>query len=152
MWRCDVQSCSLRGVNTVLSTLMTWWNLRQAQRSARERREIRADALMTLLDRTKDIDAREAAARYLSAFDDLEVELALVQVASDPATDSEIAERCGLSLGPIWSGKAELDLVVLEQLQPIALQALADWLSGINEEWDRTFSDVLYPRSAHPQP
>jgi hypothetical protein len=72
-----------------------------------------AGLLGVLADRTAEFGDRHDAAMDLGAFDEPEVEVALLAVASDLSEDPDIADAVGESLHEVWhrKGKSEPRLV-----------------------------------------
>jgi len=70
-----------------------------------------------LLDVTASEAERDDAAMDLAAYDDPEVEEALVRVGADASTSPIVAASCGESLAEIWLRKKQLNLEALKCLQ-----------------------------------
>ena len=60
-----------------------------------------AGLISVLLDLAAPFGDRGDAAMDLGAYDEPEAERALMQVATDPAVDEDIADSCGESLGDV---------------------------------------------------
>jgi len=81
------------------------------------------DALITvLLDASAEYGDRDDAAMDLGGFDHPAAEAALVAVASDPATDEELADTCGEALAAVWLRRGKVDEEVLPRLHPASLR------------------------------
>jgi len=59
---------------------------------------------------------RDDAAMDLAAYDDLEVEDALIRVGADPSATGSVAASCGESLAGIWIRKKKVNLAALKRL------------------------------------
>jgi hypothetical protein len=70
-----------------------------------------------LLDVTAAEADRDDAAMDLAAFDEPEVEEALIRVGTDSSTPNSVAASCGESLAEIWIRKKTLNLEALKRLQ-----------------------------------
>jgi hypothetical protein len=82
---------------------------------------MRLDHLIDLLlDKSSEFGDRDDAAIELSAFDEAEAEDTLAKVASDPASDARLVERCGEALAEIWMRKNTVDHATWNQLRPEA--------------------------------
>ena len=60
---------------------------------------------------------RDDAAMDLAAYDEPEVEEALIRMGVDPSTPNSVAASCGESLAEIWIRKKSLNLDALKRLQ-----------------------------------
>lgn len=70
-----------------------------------------------LLDVTASEAERDDAAMDLAAYDESEVEEALIRVGADVTTPNTVAASCGESLAEIWLRKKQLNLDALKRLQ-----------------------------------
>jgi hypothetical protein len=74
-----------------------------------------------LIEVLLDVTAAEAdcddAAMDLAAYDEPEVEEALIHVGADSSTPNAVAASCGESLAEIWIRKKALNLEALKRLQ-----------------------------------
>jgi hypothetical protein len=70
-----------------------------------------------LLDVTALEADRDDAAMDLAAYDEPEVEEALIRVGADSSTPNTVAASCGESLAEIWIRKKTLNLDALKRLQ-----------------------------------
>ncbi len=86
-----------------------------------------------LLIKNDDVAGRDDAAMDLGAYDEPEVEQALIQVASDPETEPVVVRSCAESLVEIWIRQERLPEKVLPHLRPEALAELAGYVN-----WYRT--------------
>ena len=75
-----------------------------------------------LLDATASEADRDDAAMDLAAYDEPEVEDALIHVSADASTPNLIAASCGESLAEIWLRKKTLNLDALKLLKGEALE------------------------------
>ena len=60
---------------------------------------------------------RDDAAMDLAAYDEPEVEEALIRMGVDPSTPNSVAASCGEALAEIWIRKKTLNLDALKRLQ-----------------------------------
>jgi hypothetical protein len=97
-----------------------------------------------LLIKNTDEAGRDDAARNLGAYDEPEVEEALVTVASDPETEPMVARSCGESLAEIWIRQHRLPEEVLPRLRPEALAELAGYINwyGMKDQQEKVRSAV----------
>ena len=70
-----------------------------------------------LLDVTAAEADRDDAAMDLAAYDEPEVEEALIRVGADSSTPNSVAASCGESLAEIWIRNKTLNLDALKRLQ-----------------------------------
>jgi len=84
-----------------------------------------AGLISVLLDDSSDYGSRDDAAMDLSAFDQIEVENALLQMASDIKTDEQLQDTCGESLGEIWVRKGSIPSEKFDLLTPTAKRSAA---------------------------
>ena len=91
--------------------------------------------ISVLLDPNAEYGDRDDAAMDLANFDGDEVELALAQVASDIASDPDLAETCGESLAELWARRGRVNAEILRALSPpsrdIAIATLAVLAPGL---------------------
>ena len=70
-----------------------------------------------LLDVTASEADRDDAAMDLAAYDEPEVEEALIRMGADSSTPNSVAASCGEALAEIWIRKKTLNLDALKRLQ-----------------------------------
>jgi hypothetical protein len=70
-----------------------------------------------LLDVTASEADRDDAAMDLAAYDEPEVEEALIRVGADSSTPNAVAASCGEALAEIWIRNKQLNLDALKRLQ-----------------------------------
>jgi len=88
-----------------------------------------------LLDESAEYGDRDDAAMDLGAYDEPEAEEALLSVACLPETDPNLAERCGESLGEIWSRRASLSRGGLLKLTGAAREEALRVIEASRPEW-----------------
>lgn len=91
--------------------------------------------ISVLLDQSAEYGDRDDAAMDLGAYDEPEAEAALLSVACLPETDPDLAERCGESLGEIWSRRASLSRGGLLKLTGAAREEALRILEARRPEW-----------------
>ena len=87
-----------------------------------------------LLDKRPENYDRDDAALDLGAYDEPDAEEALFQVATDPATDDDLADRCGESLANIWCRKQSFNLERAKCLKGPAFRSLRHTLEALCPE------------------
>ena len=90
-----------------------------------------------LLIKNGDVAGRDDAAMDLGAYNEPEVEQALIQVASDPETEPVVVRSCAESLVEIWIRRERLPEHILPHLRPEALAELAGYVNWYQTK-DRT--------------
>ncbi len=96
-----------------------------------------------LFDPEAEYGDRDDAAMDLAAYDELEAEAALVEVASNSATDPELADTCGESIAEIWERKNKLDLDVFKRLTPPARRIVVRWIELKRPAWESRLKEAL---------
>jgi hypothetical protein len=76
--------------------------------------------LSVLLDRSAPDSDRDDAAMDLHAYDEPEVEEALLSVALDHADDENVIDSAGESLSAIWQRKGKHDATLVASMHPSA--------------------------------
>lgn len=90
--------------------------------------------IQLLLDSHAPFGDRDDAALDLSAFDGVEVEMALARVASDPLEDCDLAQTSAESLAEIWCRLNRVDWPTLAGLTPGGKEMAAAVLLAANPE------------------
>ena len=88
-----------------------------------------------LLDVTAAEADRDDAAMDLAAYDEPEVEDALIHVGADASTPSSVAASCGESLAEIWLRKKTLNLDVLKLLKGEAWNEATGLIRAREPSW-----------------
>ena len=76
--------------------------------------------LIVLADRAAEFGDRHDAAMDLGSYDEPEVEVALLAVASNLSEDPDIADAAGESLSEVWRRKGKKDPGVVAAMHPEA--------------------------------
>jgi hypothetical protein len=103
--------------------------------------------IKVLLNRSAPMLDRDDAASFLGRFSEPEAEAALVEVASDPLSDPELADSCGEALAVVWLRREELREHVLARLTWPALHVLVPTLLAKRRDWAPLVKHALRGRS-----
>jgi hypothetical protein len=88
-----------------------------------------------LLDASAPEAERDDAAMNLAAYDNPEVEDALISVGVEPSTPSSVAASCGESLAEIWMRKGKLNLTALKLLRSEARNEAVALIRAREPSW-----------------
>ena len=88
-----------------------------------------------LLDVTASEADRDDAAMDLVAYDEPEVEEALIRVAADLSNPSSVAASCGESLAEIWIRKRKLNHAALQRLSREAYNEAMELIRAKEPSW-----------------
>ena len=94
-----------------------------------------AGLIAVLRDASPGNNDRDDAAMDLSQFDEPEVRTLLAEVATDPATDPELADTAADSLAEIWCRTGVFDRDVYQRLTGDALTVARAWIMKCHPEW-----------------
>jgi len=97
------------------------------------------DLVKVLLNPEIDDGSRDDAAMDLSAFDALEVESALLKIASDLNANEMLSDSCGESLSIIWIRNNKFDPKLFESLNPSAKFSFMGYIKCYKSEWIEQF-------------
>ena len=89
-----------------------------------------AGLIQVLLDPNAEFGDRDDAAMDLGAFDEIEVEKALAEVACDAAKEA-LADSCGESLAEIWCRRGHVTQDILIKLTPVSLRIAVATLEAL---------------------
>jgi hypothetical protein len=96
---------------------------------------VRLNYLISVLrDSRAEFGDRDDAAIALAARDEQEAVEALVSVAIDASTDSELADTCGESLAEIWSRRGAIDTAAVQRLSGVARTVALRTLRALSPE------------------
>lgn len=91
-----------------------------------------AGLISVLLDRSADVASRDDAAMDLGAFDQSEVESALLLVASSPDTPAVVCASSGESLAQIWVRRGSIKMQCYRNLCQPAKAEVESYINAIS--------------------
>ena len=109
-WKADVSS---------IGTLTAAMTFREGRKLGRVTNQP-AGLIEVLLNQDAEFGDRDDAAIDLGAFDEIDAENALAQVACDETADENLADSCGESLAEIWCRKGRVTGDIIGRLTPVA--------------------------------
>jgi hypothetical protein len=92
-----------------------------------------------LLDATAPEADRDDAAMDLAAYDDSEVEDALIRVGVEPSAPGAVAASCGESLAEIWLRRGKMNLAALKRLRREARNEALALIRSREPSWTANF-------------